>query len=192
MRPEHAFQKTAFEFLKRALPGAAVWSVENAVEGDAQSPRVRLIKIKRLERGVLPGQPDISVYTLQPRGLVYVGFECKAPNGVLSDAQLARRDDILRNGGHWFGVRTIEQIEAALLSLGLSLACRTGAMGVAVPIVGKRREASYARLNEPVPDMRAGATELDLRDTGAAAKKPAMARAMSKALRVATFAQRPR
>lgn len=148
---ETKFQITAYNFCVKALPTAAIWSVDNGVENDG-SERARNILMKRRRRGILSGVPDIYV--------LYDGitahFELKRlKSGYLSDHQLARREAIIRNKGHWFGpITTIEQIESCMWSLGWRLSARTGSNGVPIPKPGVRRLANFAKLNEPIPDMR--------------------------------------
>jgi hypothetical protein len=74
-------------------------------------------------------------------------------NGYISDNQLLRREEILRNGGFWFSVRTLEQIEAALISIGRPPRARLGGLPVAVPTVSARRLAGFERrkLNDALP-----------------------------------------
>ena len=43
---EHAFQQTAYLVLRRARPGAAIWSVDNGLENDG-SDRIRMALIRR-------------------------------------------------------------------------------------------------------------------------------------------------
>ena len=147
-REESLLQEAAVAFIKRALPGVPVWSVDCVWPNDG-SEWARNILMSRRRRGILSGYPDVIVW-LSP----VVTFELKrAKGGSLSDAQLARRDELIRALHHWFGpITALEQIEAAFVSLGVKLAATTGIV-VPVPKVGVRREANYAKLNDPVPDM---------------------------------------
>ena len=148
--PEHTFQTIAIAFLGRALPGVPAWSIDCGIFSDG-SQRAQNAKMARRRRGILPGYPDLWLI-LAPM----VAFELKKPkDGVLTDAQLARRDELQRAGHYWFGpVTTLEQIEACLVSLqpvyGYQLRASTG-ITVPVPRVSDRRETSYQRLNDQVP-----------------------------------------
>jgi hypothetical protein len=146
---EHDFQETAFVFLTKARPLSAVWSVDNGYEHNDGSDRARAIMAARKRRGLLPGVTDIH----QLDAGLYGCWECKDVNGYISDNQLLRREEILRNGGFWFSVRTLEQIEAALISIGRPPRARLGGLPVAVPTVSARRLAGFERrkLNDALP-----------------------------------------
>ena len=148
MKHEHGFQASAFVYLKRARPFAYITSVECNYEPDG-TEHSRLIMIKRRERGILPGQADIRMLD---DGLS-IDFECKDRQHGIQDNQLLRREELLRNGGHWFSVRTLEQIEAALISVGRPPRARLGGLPVAVPTVSARRLAGFERrkLDDAVP-----------------------------------------
>jgi hypothetical protein len=145
---EHNFQEAAYQFLKRALPGVPVWSIDCGWPGHTE--RDIRIRKARWRRGVPSGLPDLWVM-LYP---IWT-FETKAPkSGSLSDAQLDRRDELLRAGHLWFGpIRELHEIEACFVSRGIRLAATTGIVG-SVPQVGARRLANWARLRDAVPDMR--------------------------------------
>lgn len=142
---EHNFQQAAYNFCKAALPGKPVWSVDCGWPNDG-SAKAQNTLMARKRRGILPGYPDLWIM-ISPM----IAFETKAKDGRLSDAQLARRDELLREGHRWFGpIQALEEIEASLVSLGIKLALTTG-IKARVPQVGVRREANYAKMHDPLP-----------------------------------------
>lgn len=145
-REEHDFQRVAWLFTKAMLPGVPVWSIDCGWPG--MTEKDNNIRRRRARRGVPPGLPDLWVM-LHP---VFT-FETKADKGALSDAQLARRDELIRAGHYWFGpITKLEQIEAALRSKDISVRASCGIV-VPVPQVSKRREEAWRRLHDPVPEM---------------------------------------
>lgn len=66
------------------------------------------------------GSPDIYCWIKNVPGLkgVVVGLEVKSKNGTQSDAQIAFERSIKEVGGHYFVVRSIEDVEVALDSIG--------------------------------------------------------------------------
>lgn len=140
-KPEHAFHQTAWVYLRKALPGAYVVSIDNATGALPD-----YVKIARRARGVLSGQPDIRVlYNAQS-----IDFELKVGKNPLSNYQAARHDEIRRNGGYVFTVRSLAEIEEALVSMGLTPRVHAPAEAVEAPV---RKRTSKPR--EPRPDQRA-------------------------------------
>jgi len=131
MGPEHSLQESAYVFVRRCLPDAYVVCIDNGYA------TTKFIRIKRKQRGILSGQPDMRILA----GGISVDIELKNPNGkgVVSNHQLSRRREIEANGGRWFCCRSLEEIEAALRSVpGLDVRASAAA-------VVERREAKAAR-----------------------------------------------
>jgi hypothetical protein len=114
--PEHDFQAAAHVFLCRALPQGLHWGTDHA---GARSPAAGA-RLKR--RGIVPGIPDH--FTLY-RGTL-IAWEWKAGKNSTTDSQLGFGADVVGAGGNFFVCRTIEEIEAALRSLGFSLRASAG------------------------------------------------------------------
>lgn len=103
--PEHDFHVTAIDYLRLVLPiGCILTSIDHA------NARNALAGALRKARGVQPGIPDIYIAI----NSVTVWFECKAAKGKISQAQQDFRDTALKQGHHWFAIRTIADVEAAL------------------------------------------------------------------------------
>lgn len=78
---------------------------------------------KRFEMGILkamgarPGVPDLC---LVDRGR-FIGLEVKAEKGRLSERQGDAADAIVKAGGHYSVVRSVEETELYLRSIGVAL-----------------------------------------------------------------------
>jgi hypothetical protein len=110
-RPEAALQRAVAAFLDVALPDDAWWSAV----GHGGGGLVRGAQLKAM--GVKAGFPDVHVLW---RGIpIYI--ELKSTTGALSDEQKAVRDAIRKSGGLWHMARSVEQVEQALVSWGVTL-----------------------------------------------------------------------
>jgi hypothetical protein len=97
--PEYSVQVACYRYLKAVLPDAFVYAVENAAQPKSDNEGARMaFHAKRKNKGIHPGVPDLHV--LMP-GPVVLAVECKAPGGVVSEAQQDVRDEVLRRGGIW-------------------------------------------------------------------------------------------
>lgn len=115
-RQEWTSQQAIYVFLCKALPhGAMCRSVDEAAK------RSREANLRRHARGCLGGFADVYVLF----GGVTLWIECK--NGTTtSDKQDGFRDLILRNGGHYTVVETMEDVEAACIAAGIPLRATLG------------------------------------------------------------------
>lgn len=162
MPAEHEFQKAAVVFIRRAMPGVAVWSIDCGIFSD-RSTKSQNAMIARKRRGILAGYPDV-VIILSP--LICMELKPEKPHNatsaklrawefLITDAQLSRRDELRRAGHHWFGpVTTLPEIEACLRSLqpsyGYQIRASTQQIA-AVPKISNRRELAFNATNEEVP-----------------------------------------
>jgi hypothetical protein len=105
-------------FLDIALPLGA-W--HTAIDSSSKSSRIAGALLKA--RGGKRGTPD---HVILWRGR-NIWFEIKTAIGKLSKWQKRVRDDIIAAGGLWFCVRSVEQAEAALLSVQMPLRARVTA-----------------------------------------------------------------
>lgn len=109
-------QQAFYVFLTKALPlGAMCRSVDEAAK------RSREANLRRRARGCLGGFGDIYIYHAQRT----LWLECKA-GSTTNDNQNGFRDLILRNGGHYAVVESMEDVEAACLAAGIPLRATLG------------------------------------------------------------------
>lgn len=115
-RTEWVGQQTFYVFLCKALPhGAMCRSVDEAAK------RSREANLRRHARGCVGGFADIYVFY---RGTT-IWIECKS-GMTTSIKQDSFRDLILRNGGHYAVVETMDDVEAACLAAGIPLRATLG------------------------------------------------------------------
>lgn len=115
-RKEWSGQETFWVFLNKALPtGALCRSVDEAAK------RSREANLRRHARGCLGGFGDIYVFY----GRTTLWLECKSGTGT-NERQDGFRDLILRNGGHYAVVESVEDVEAACLAANIPLRATLG------------------------------------------------------------------
>lgn len=142
--PEWDFQAAAYAYLRKTLPvEALVWATDHA---GARSP-AQGARLKR--RGIIPGIPDLFVWS---NGRL-IGLELKVGTNTATEDQklfgMALRHCI---GGHWFMVRTLEDVEIAMLAAGIRLRATT--------LTAKQREdMRYARAAMPQQPAKAPTTK---------------------------------
>ena len=109
---EHAFQRSLIRYLRLAVPKPCViFSVDHA----AKASMLQRVRLK--ERGVISGIHDVFVLW----GGHLMTMELKAASGRPSDAQIAFKDDIVSAGGSSFLIRSIDEAETALRTVGVPL-----------------------------------------------------------------------
>lgn len=111
--PEGLLQKQVVEWLGYVLPGEVLWSAS------AAGVRVSMhAAVKMKAQGVRRGFPDLAF--ILPDGITYYA-ELKRPDGgALSPEQKVYRGRLLPLG-RWALVRSIEDMEAALVSWNVKL-----------------------------------------------------------------------
>lgn len=108
-------------FLDLALPKDCAWtSVDSTVQGG--DGRAIHIMRERKKRGIKADWPDAQLVW---RGR-FIALECKVGDNGLEPGQVAMRDLILRAGGFWHTVRTLDEVEAALRGHGIPLSTTAG------------------------------------------------------------------
>lgn len=115
-QPEWRIQELLWTFLQKCLPQHALCqSIDEAAK------RTREANLRRHARGCLGGVGD--VYVLCDGKTAWL--ECKAKTGT-SGKQDVFRDRVIRNGGHYAKIKTLEDAEAALLTAGIPLRASLG------------------------------------------------------------------
>ena len=105
-RPEEQIQKAIVRFLGHALPlDAFVFAVPNQ-RGTRKKFEMGILK----SLGVRAGVPDLIILYRQK----FIGLEVKAPGNSLSPEQKVARDAIVRAGGIYELVRSVEEVERFL------------------------------------------------------------------------------
>lgn len=97
-------------YLRLALPGAEIHHSANELDlgGDRRSKAIAQAKAKA--KGMAPGWPDLEVVW---RGHFWF-FEVKAPGQKPSADQIARGQGIVRNGGRWAVVSSIDEMKSCI------------------------------------------------------------------------------
>lgn len=126
MRAEDALQKQVCEYLDGALPLASWYcAIPNGavLSGDAKKRGMQMNRLKAT--GLKPGAPDLII--------VWDGallcLELKTATGKLNDNQKAVSDRLEIAGAHYTVARSIDEIEAWLLSFDMPLRSRLMQMG---------------------------------------------------------------
>lgn len=132
---EWSLQTVLYVYLCRALPPHAY--VRSVDSGQAAPGYV---KIARQARGILPGQADIRVLC----DGISADFEVKAAGGQPTDAQIANGAALMRNGGHWFVVRSVADVEAAIRRMGI-VPQRTAGVHEALTASARPRGATHKK-----------------------------------------------
>lgn len=110
---EREIHKQIIGYLRAALPPpAVVLTIPGGDGARTQAP------------GYVKGTPDILV-VMPVYGAFF--FEVKGPRGVVSDAQKTMADLITRADSHVFVVRSIEDVQKALIDLDVPLRGRVAA-----------------------------------------------------------------
>ena len=109
-RPEDRVQREVIAFLAAVLPHALLFAIPNGAR------RTKGGKAANAVPGLLPGAPDLAVCL--PHGRV-LWVECKAPKGVLSDAQDALWTRLRGLGHDYCVVRSQGDVRAALAALSI-------------------------------------------------------------------------
>jgi len=120
-RPEDILQKSVCGHLDVALPSSAWYcSIPNGsvLAGDPQQRGRQMNKLK--STGLKVGAPDL-VICWSGR---FIGIELKAGKGALSDNQKDVSDKITLAGGFWSCCRSLADVEAFLMMLGVPLRAR--------------------------------------------------------------------
>lgn len=113
-QPERALHNAVAAFLRVALPDSYCWTTFPAGGGG----KVRGAQLQAM--GLRQGWPDVQI--LSPWGLShFIGIELKARRGQLSPEQHECHRRIRLAGGDVFVCRSVEEVEAALLMLGVPL-----------------------------------------------------------------------
>ena len=121
MRPEDALQQQVCCYLEHALPRASYWcAIPNGavLAGDKASRGRQMNRLKRT--GLKPGAPDLIIIH---DGRI-IAIELKAGAGRLSEAQSTACDLIVAAGGAYTVARSIDEVEAFLVSFEVPLRTR--------------------------------------------------------------------
>jgi hypothetical protein len=138
--PEHQFQQAAYVYLRAALPGAAIWSTDHA------GKRTPMAGARLKQRGVIPGISDMFVYWAGQ----LVALELKAGKNDATEGQNSFGAMIRDNGGRFYVVWCIADIETALRGIGFPLRATTMTaqdrdMKLAAPSVKKASKPRAAK-----------------------------------------------
>ena len=110
--PERMIQNAILQFL-RLQRDLVAWEVDNQGRFDRKTRRF-------LRRGVNGGglfYTGISDILMLHKKFGFIALEVKSKVGVLSSDQKDFRDAIEKNGGHFFMVRSVEDVEEAFVLL---------------------------------------------------------------------------
>jgi len=111
-------QRAITRYLYASLPSAAWWcAIPNG--GGRSKAEAGILKAT----GVKAGAPDL-VIVWEGR---FFGIELKAPKGRLSESQKSTCDMIVRAGGFYTVIRSIDELEAYLAGHGLPMRGRLSA-----------------------------------------------------------------
>lgn len=107
---EGPIHMACLNYLRLALPGAEIHHSANELDlgGDRRSKAIAQRKAK--EKGMQPGWPDLQVLW---RGQFWC-FEVKAPGNRPTEEQVERGEGIVRNGGRWAVVQSVEELQRVL------------------------------------------------------------------------------
>lgn len=118
-RPEEDLHRQVAAYLRASLPSAAFWfSVPNQ-RGTRKRYEMGILKAL----GVRSGVPDIIIIW---EGMFF-GIELKAPKGTLSDSQKDTADLIVKAGGFYTVIRSLDALEAYLIAQGMPIKARLAA-----------------------------------------------------------------
>lgn len=112
-RPEETVQKAIVRFLGIALPGDSFLFATTNQRGTRKRFEMGILKAM----GARAGVPDLC---LLHRGR-FIGIEVKAEKGRLSENQANASDAIVKAGGLYSVVRSVEEAERYLRSVGVAL-----------------------------------------------------------------------
>lgn len=118
MREEDRIQSAIVTFLRRALPSDSyIFAVPNGtvLAGDAVARAKQSRKLAAT--GMTPGAPDLAILV---RGQL-IALEVKSATGRLQPNQKAAADQIFKSGGLYSVVRSAEEAERYLRSVGVQL-----------------------------------------------------------------------
>ena len=107
---EHALQAAVASYLTVALPeGAWFSSIDHAKRGPIEGARLK-------RRGVKRGLPDVVIFWHAD-----IWIELKVKGNKPNDGQLRVGGRISRSGGEWCWVRSVEELELFLRTIGVPL-----------------------------------------------------------------------
>lgn len=112
-RPEETLQRAIVGFLGIALPPDSYMFAVTNQRGTRRKFEMGILKAM----GARAGVPDLVIIH---RGRFF-GIEVKAEKGCLSDHQATAADDIVRAGGFYSVVRSVEEVERCLRGWGVIL-----------------------------------------------------------------------
>lgn len=115
---ESPIQRSGFQYLKAKYPRALIFSVPNelaskvggGVDGRKRQQMIRNIQANAKKMGMLPGMGDLCMLL---NGRFFV-FEFKAKGNYQQANQKAAEALVDANGGYYFVVRSIDDIQEAL------------------------------------------------------------------------------
>lgn len=111
-------QRNVARYLDAALPSNAYWfAVPNG--GGRSKAEAGILKAT----GVKAGAPDLVILW---EGMFF-GIELKAPKGTLSDSQKDTADLIVKAGGFYTVIRSLDALEAYLIAQGMPIKARLAA-----------------------------------------------------------------
>lgn len=117
-RPEEALQRAITDYLDASLPSSAWWcAIPNG--GGRSKAEAGILKAT----GVKAGAPDLIIVW----DGIFFGIELKAPSGRLSDNQKAACDMIVRAGGFYTVIRSLDELEVYLIAQGVPMRGRLAA-----------------------------------------------------------------
>jgi hypothetical protein len=125
---ESPIQISIFDYLQCQYPRALIFSVPNElaskVGGGGKTPAerqrrqnmIRNVQAKAKKMGMLPGMGDIAML----HDWVFYVFEVKAKGNYQQPNQKAVQATTEANGGHYFVVRSIDDVRKAMKSVTLT------------------------------------------------------------------------
>lgn len=135
-RAEWNFQTLVWVFLQKALPfGAFAISIDEAAKRSKQA------NMARKARGCDGGVGDLFIY----HGRIVLFLECKTHSGDQRAKQKAFQDGILRNGGHYSIVKTLDDVELACVNAGIPLRATLGDVRARIAEQNARLPAKHKR-----------------------------------------------
>jgi hypothetical protein len=124
--PEHDLQVLVAGFLDVALAGVCLWSSIDHGAGEMSGRAAG----RRKARGVKPGWPDIQVIWGAPGAVrVLLGIELKAGKGRQDAEQMALEAAWVAQGGLYRVCRSLAEVDAALVGVGIPLRYRVAPCG---------------------------------------------------------------
>ena len=109
-KAEDPIHISILNYLRMRYPRALIFHPANEMNLRADPKSKAIAQNRAKAMGMMPGIPDLIML----HDATFYSFEVKSPKGTLADTQRMCAVTIKANGGHWFLVRSIDEVRAAM------------------------------------------------------------------------------